>query len=208
MNMKRFAYLLVLLLISVSAGAQINLYLGANLQGNYSWIRADEHTFKPGFGGGLSFVYWEYEYWFIKAGLDYHYTSSSCLHFPEEYDIPITSPDDKVIISYAEHVGGLPLTVYFRPFESGENTLLITGTLEMMFLARLKMNSDEYGELILGSSDVKSWTKTNVGVGVGYQRQLDRHLYLNIVPSFHVDIRSERPFNSIRLTAEILFGIY
>jgi hypothetical protein len=62
--------------------------------------------------------------------------------------------------------------------------------------------------MILGSGDVKSWTKTNVGVGVGYQRQLDRHLYLNIVPSFHVDIRAERPFNSIRLTAELLFGIY
>jgi len=208
MNMKRVVYLLGFLLITVSASAQINLYVGGNLQGNYSWIRADEHTFKPGFGGGLSFVYWEYEYWFIKAGLDYHYTSSSCLHYPEAYGIPITSPDDKVIISYVEHVGGLPLTAYFRPFEWGENTLLITGTLEMMFIARLKMNSEEYGELILGSSEVRSWTKTNVGVGVGYQRQLDSHMYLNIVPSFNVDIRAERPFNTIRLTAELLFGVY
>ena len=206
--MKRIVYLLGFLFISVSAGAQINLYVGGNLQGNYSWIRADEHTLKPGMGGGFSFVYWEYEYWFIKAGLDYQYTSSSCLHYPDAYGIPITSPDDKVIISYDQHIAGVPLTIYFRPYEWGENTMLITGTLEMMFLAREKMNSEVYGELVHGLSEVKSWTKTNVGLGVGYQRQLDRYIYLNIVPSFNVDIRADRAFNSIRLTAELLFGVY
>ena len=208
MDMKRVAYLLGFLFLSVSAGAQINLYVGGNLQGNYSWIRADEHTFKPGFGGGLSFVYWEYEYWFIKAGLDYHNTSSSCLHYPEEYGAPINSPDDRIIISYNEHTAGVPLTVYFRPIESGGNTLLITGTLETMFIASLKMDSEEFGELKLGSSDIRSWTKTNVGLGVGYQRQLDQHMFLNIVPSFHLDIRADRPFNMFRLTAEIIFGVY
>ena len=171
-------------------------------------MRGDEATFQPGFGGGFSFVYWEYEYWFIKAGLDYHLMSSSALHYPEEYGIDITSPDDKVMIDYTEHAGGIPLTVYFRPYESGANTLLITGTLEMLFTALVKMNSAEYGELELRSSDVRSWTKTSVGLGVGYQRQLDQHMYLNIVPSFHTDIRADRPFNSIRLTAELLFGIY
>ena len=66
---KRAVYLAVFLLISVSAQAQINVYMGGNLQGNYSWIRGDEQTMEPGFGGGFSFVYWEYEYWFLKAGI-------------------------------------------------------------------------------------------------------------------------------------------
>ena len=205
---RRALYIIAFLVISVVAEAQINLYVGGNLQGNYSWIRADEFTMKPGFGGGFSFVYWEYEYWFIKAGIDYHLMSSTALHFPEAYGVDINSPDDRVMIDYTEHAAGVPLSVYFRPFESGANTLLITGSLEMLVTAHVRLNSAEYGELTLTSSDVRSWTKTNVGLGVGYQRQLDQHLYLNIVPSFHVDIRADRSFNSIRLTAELLFGVY
>ena len=53
---KKAVYLAVFFLISVSAQAQINVYMGGNLQGNYSWIRGDEQTMEPGFGGGFSFV--------------------------------------------------------------------------------------------------------------------------------------------------------
>ena len=208
MRIKRAIYTLALLLLTITAGAQINIYLGGNLQGNYSWLRGDEHTFEPGFGGGFSFVYWEYEYWFIKAGLDYMFKSSSCLHYPEEYDVPINSPDDKINITFSEQAVGVPLTVYFRPYESGSNTLLVTGTLEMMFVTGLKENSEEYGEIVIPGSEIKTRTKTNVGIGVGYQRQLDNHIFLNIIPSFNVDLRAARPYNSFKLTAEILFGIY
>ena len=172
MMFKRAVYLIACLLISVTAGAQINIQLGGNLQGDYSWIRGDEHTFKPGFGGGFSFVYWEYEYWFIKAGLDYNHKSSSILEYPEDYDVPITDPDDKINITFNEQTIGVPLTIYFRPYESGANTLLITGSLKTMFVVHLKENSEEYGELVLKGSDIKSRAKTNVGIGVGYQRQL------------------------------------
>ena len=48
----------ILLALTFMLQAQINLYLGGNLQGNYSWLRGDEATFEPGFGGGVSFVYW------------------------------------------------------------------------------------------------------------------------------------------------------
>ena len=195
-------------MLSITAGAQINIYLGGNLQGNYSWIRGDEHTFKPGFGGGLSFVYWEYEYWFLKAGLDYSYKSSSSLEYPEDYGVPIESPDDKIHITFSEQAVGIPLTIYFRPYESGANTLLITGSLKTMFVAHLKENTEEYGELVLNGGEIKNRTKTNVGIGVGYQRQLDQHMFLNIVPCFNVDIRAARAFNSITLTAELIFGVY
>ncbi|MFO7933584.1 MAG: hypothetical protein R6U78_05830 [Bacteroidales bacterium] len=196
------------LLISLNAGAQINIFLGGNLQGNYSWIRGDESTFKPGFGGGFSFVYWEYEYWFIKAGLDYANKSSSSLYYPEDYGVPIDELSDKTRITFIEQNVGIPLTVYFRPIEQGDNTLLITGTLEMMFVVHLKENSAEYGELVLTGNDVGNRTKTCLGLGVGYQRQLAQHTYLNIVPSFNLDLRSARPFNTINLTAELIFGVY
>lgn len=208
MVLKRAIYLLVPLFGSISAGAQINIYLGGNLQGNYSWIRGDQHTFQPGFGGGFSFVYWEYEYWFLKAGIDYSYKSSSALELPENYEVPITGPGDRVRITFTEQCVGVPLTFYFRPYESGDNTLLITGSFAMLFVAHIKENTEEYGELVLSGNQIGTRTKTNVGVGVGYQRQLDQHLYLNIYPSYNMDIRAERAFNTINLTAELIFGIY
>jgi len=205
---KRAFYLLSFLFLSVTAGAQINLFLGGNLQGNYSWIRGEDQSFEPGFGGGFSFVYWEYEYWFLKAGVDYTYKSSACLHYAEDYGVPINDPDDRINITFSEQNVGVPLTIYFRPYESGANSLLITGSLTMMFTTILKENSDEYGELILKGSDINTRTKTNIGFGVGYQRQLDQHMFLNIVPSYNVDIRAARAYNSITLTAELIFGVY
>lgn len=208
MMLKRAIYLLTFLLLSITAGAQINIYLGGNLQGNYSWLRGEENTFEPGFGGGLSFVYWEYEYWFLKAGLDYSRNSSSLLDFPDDYGVSINDQDDKINISFTEQSIGVPLTIYFRPYESGANSLLITGSLRTMFVAYLLENSEEFGELNLKGAGIKTRTKTNVGIGVGYQRQLDSHMFLNIVPSFNVDIRAARAFNSINLTAELIFGVY
>jgi len=208
MILKRAIYLTAFLFFSIAIKAQINIYLGGNLHGNYSWIRGDDHTINPGFGGGFSFVYWEYEYWFIKAGFDYTYKSSSCLHYPEDYDVPITDPDDKVNITFTEQSIGVPLTVYFIPYKSGANSLLITGSFEMILALHLKQNTEEFGELILKGSDINSRMKTNVGLGVGYQRQLANHMFLNIIPSYNVDIRAARPYNSFKLTVELLFGIY
>ena len=208
MMIKRAVYMAVFLVFSLTAGAQINLYVGGNLQANYSWLRGDEHTFEPGFGGGFSFVYWEYEYWFLKAGIDYTNKSSSVLDYPDDYDVPVTSPDDKVTISFTEQSIGIPLTIYFRPYEWGANTLLIAGTLQTNIVVALKENTEEYGELVLKGNQIKARTKTNLGIGVGYQRQLDKHLFLNIVPSYNVDLRSVRAFNSFTLTVELIFGIY
>jgi hypothetical protein len=208
MMLKRAVYLAAFLMVSLTAGAQINLYIGGNLQGNYSWLRGDEHTYEPGFGGGFSFVYWEHEYWFLKAGIDYNYKTSSVLDYPDDYDVPVISPDDKVTISFTEQSIGIPLTIYFRPYERGANTLLIAGTMKTNVVVGLKENTEEYGELVLKGAEIKSRMKTNLGIGVGYQRQLDQHTFLNIIPSFNVDVRSVRAFNSVTLTVELIFGIY
>lgn len=208
MFIKRAFYILVILFITTTAGAQINIYLGGNLQGNYSWMRGDEAAFKPGFGGGFSFVYWEYEYWFIKAGLDYMYKTSSSLQYPDDYGVVPEGPDDRFNIEFTEQMVGVPLTAYFRPYEFGANTLLITASLETMIVVHLKENSDEFGEIVRKGTEVKGRTKSGLGIGVGYQRQLDNHLYLNIYPSYSVDLRSPRAFNSINLTAELIFGVY
>ncbi len=208
MRLKRAIYLAVFLVFSMTAAAQINLYVGGNLKANYSWLRGNEASFEPGYGGGLSFVYWEYEYWFLKAGIDYTYKTSSMLDYPDDYGVPVNSPDDKVNIGFTEQSIGIPLTIYFRPYEKGANTLLIAGTMQTNIVLGLKENTEEHGELVLKGSQIKARTKTNLGIGVGYQRQLDKHMFLNIVPSYNVDLRSVRAFNSITLTAELIFGIY
>lgn len=208
MRLKRAIYILGLLLVGSTAEAQINIYLGGNLQANYSWIRSEQTTYKPGFGGGFSFVYWEYEYWFFKAGIDYHYKSSSSYEYPDIYGDEDYGPNDKINIDFTEQNIGIPLTIYFRPYESGENALLITGSLETMFTVNQKANNEEYGELVLTGSDIESRIRTNIGIGVGWQRQLDRYTYLNLYPSFNFDLRADRPFSSITLTVEILFGVY
>jgi hypothetical protein len=77
-----------------------------------------------------------------------------------------------------------------------------------MVVAHLKERSEEYGDIALKGDDIERRVKSNVGVGVGYQRQLEKHTYLNIIPSFNVDLRGDRAFNSITLTAELIFGIY
>jgi len=199
---------LVFLLLATVAGAQINIYLGGNLQGNYSWMREDGHTFKPGFGGGFSLAYWEYEYWFLKTGLEYHYMSSAALRYPEDFGVEPADPQDKINIGFNEQTIGVPLALYFRPYESGENTFLIVGKLEPSFVIHLKESSDEYGDLVLKGTDVKTRVKTNLGLGAGYQRQLDRYMYLNIYPSFNMDLRGQQVFNSVTLTVELLYGVY
>ena len=208
MMLKRAVYLAVFLLMSVASLAQINVYMGGNLQGNISWIRGDEAVGDPGFGGGVSFVYWEFEYWFLKTGIDYNFRTSSILNYPDEFDITPVDPDDKIRISYNESTVGIPISFYFRPFEAGGNTLLLTASLNTMIVAGLKASSEEYGEVALKGTDIKNRVKSNLGFGVGYQRQLDKHMFLSLVPSYNIDLRGDRTFNSITFTAELIFGVY
>ncbi len=190
------------------AHAQINLYIGGNLQGNYSWMRGENPTFQPGFGAGFSFIYWEYEYWFLKAGLDYAQKTSSSLRYPDDFNEPVVTPDDKVQVTYTEQSVGIPLAVYFRPWESGPNAILVSASFSLNYVARLKQSTEEFGKLVKTGGNIDMPVKTSIGVGAGIQRQLDRHTYLNIIPSFSVDIRSPRAYQSITLTAELIFGIY
>lgn len=205
---KKAVFLPAFLLISLAGQAQINVFMGGNLQGNYSWIRGDEPVMELGFGGGLNFVYWEHEYWFLKAGLDYYNKNSTILEYSDDYGIEPEDAEDQINISFTEHAIGIPLTFYFRPYEWRANTLLLTASLTTMFVAGLKEDSEEYGEIILEGSDLKPRVKSSVGIGVGYQRQLDKHIFLNILPSYNIDIRGKAAFNSITLTTELIFGIY
>lgn len=208
MRIKRALYILGFLFIASTAGAQINIFVGGNLQGNYSWIRSEQTSFNPGFGAGLSFVYWEYEYWFIKAGVDYLYRSSSSYEYPDVFGDEDYGPDDKINVDFTENNIGIPISAYFRPYESGNNALILLATLEPLFAVSQKASNENYEERKIKGSEINPRIKTSIGVGAGWQRQLDRNTYLNLFPSFNFDISGERRFNSITLTAEILFGVY
>jgi hypothetical protein len=142
------------------------------------------------------------------VGLDYYSKSSTILEFPDDYGIEPVDAEDKINISFTEQSIGIPLTFYFRPYEWRANTLILTGSLTTMFVAGLKGNSEEYGELVLKGADLKPRVKSSVGIGIGYQRQLDKHAFLNIFPSYNIDLRGKVAFNSITLTTELIFGIY
>ncbi|MDF1573672.1 MAG: hypothetical protein P1P86_00580 [Bacteroidales bacterium] len=208
MMLKRALYLAIFLFVSLSVEAQINVYMGGNLQRNFSRIRGDEATREPGFGGGVNFVYWEYEYWFLKAGIDYNRRNSSALDYPDDYGITPVGPDDKIQITFTEQTLGIPLVLYFRPLESNGNTLLLTGSMNTMMVVGLKENSEEYGETTLKGDGIKNRIKSSLGIGIGYQRQLDKQMFLNLVPSYNIDLRGDRSFNSISITLELIFGVY
>jgi hypothetical protein len=208
MLLKRAVYLSVFLFVSVVAHSQINIYLGGNLQGNLSWIRGDEATMEPGFGGGVSFIYWEYEYWFLKAGINYNNKSSSILDYADDYGVTPEGPDDKINITYIEQSVGIPVTIFFRPYEKGPNSILLLGSLEVSYIPSIKESSEEYGDLVLKGKAIEKPIKTSVGIGAGYQRQLDKHQFLNIYPSFNIDLRGDQAYNTLTLTAEFIFGIY
>jgi len=208
MMLRKAIYLFLFLAASLASHAQINMYVGGNLQANYSWIRGGDASSEPGFGVGVSFIYWEYEYWFLKAGIDYTHLSSTMLDYPDDFGIVPEDENDKINISYSEHDIGIPLTIYFRPYEWGANTLLIAGTLKPIFVAGLKESSEEYGEIVLKGTEMDTRIKTNVGIGLGYQRQLDKQMFLNIVPSYNIDLRGYKSFNSLTLSIELIFGIY
>jgi len=205
---KRAIYLFGFLLVSVAAQSQINVYMGGSLQGNLSWIRGGESSLKPGFGGGVSLIYWEYEYWFLKAGIHYNQKNSTILDYGDEFGAIPEDVDDKIIITSRENSIGIPLTFYFRPIEKGPNSMLITGSLEVNIIASMKESAEEYGDIVFKGKELDKLTKTNVGIGAGYQRQLDKYQFLNIYPSFNMDLRGDRAFNSIMLTVEFIFGIY
>lgn len=208
MFLKRAFFLVVFLIASIAAQAQINVFIGGSIQGNYSWIRGEEPIKDPGFGVGASFIYWEYEYWFLKAGIDYIYKTSSIMDYPDDFGVEPENADDKIRISYMEQTVGIPLTVYFRPWEQGPNSLLVSGSLNTLIVTRLKASSEEYGEIVISGQSIDSRIKTNVGIGVGYQRQFDNDIYLNIIPSYNIDLRGYPSFNSLTFTAELIFGIY
>jgi len=205
---KKALFPALFLCLSLASQAQINVYMGGNLRGSVTTIRGDETTSNPGIGVGASFVYWEFEYWFLKTGLDYYYRTSSILDYPDVFGVDPVGPDDKIRITYVEHAAGVPISWYFRPFESGGNTLLVTASLNTLIVAGFKASSEEYGEAALKGTDVKQRVKANLGLGVGYQRQLDKHMFLNIVPSYNMDLRGDKTFNSFTITAELIFGVY
>jgi len=208
MRIKHVLILLLFLSLSVASSAQINVYVGGNLQGLYSGVRADQSSYKPGFGLGASFYYWEYEYWFFKAGFDYTFKSSLVTDYPDDFFEGIEDFPTMVDILYKQQDLSLPLTVYFSVLENRGNALLLAGTLEVAYTTFVSQQNDLLGEIKLKGKHIQNPLKTSVGFGVGYQRQLDRNIFINAVPSFNVELRAPRPFNTIKLTVEVMFGVY
>lgn len=208
MRIKFLFLILIAFFLFSGAKAQINTFVGGNLQGSYSVVRENDASYKPGFGGGLNFYYWEYTYWFIKAGIDYSYKTSSYHDYPDVFGDTYLDYPDPVDINYIQHDISIPLSAYFPLLERQGNYFILVGTLEMAYAITGKLSNPEIGTLQLKGDDIKNRLRTAIGIGAGYQVQLDKNIYLNAFPSYNIDMRADRPFNSIRLTVEVMFGIY
>ena len=100
------------------------------------------------------------------------------------------------------------MTVYFSVLENRGNALLLAGTMEIAYTTFVSQQNDLLGEIKLKGKHIQNPLKTSVGFGVGYQRQIERNIFINAVPSFNVELRAPRPFNTIKLTVEVMFGVY
>ncbi|HDR68105.1 MAG TPA: hypothetical protein ENN61_03545 [Bacteroidaceae bacterium] len=208
MRLKTLLLVLVFILMVSVIKAQINTYVGGTIQGLYTGARIDNATYKPGFGIGAAIYYWEFNDWFFKTGIDYTLKSSSFFDSPVLFGQAYQDDANDIKIDYRQHDLGIPLTIYFRLIERSSNAMLLTGTLEMSYALAGIMKSDGFDKVILTGRDFDKRLRTAVGIGVGYQWQIDRDLFFNLIPSYNVDLRSERPFNTFKLTVEMMFGIY
>ncbi len=208
--MRRITFLVVFLtLISLQhTVAQINTFIGASVTPSFTGVRSDEASFRPGFSTGFTYVYWDFTNWFFKSGLNYSFRSSEILDYPQYFTNVYNNPPVPVRLVYDQRNLAVPLTAYFAFYNRNQNALLVTAGMELLVTTSVTYTHETYGSSTLKRASLDNRFKTQLGLGVGYQRQLTDFLYLNLVPSFYMDIRSDRPFNSIRLTMELIYGIY
>jgi len=208
--MRRITLLLGFLILTSlqHAGAQINTFAGASFTPSFTGVRSDDASFRPGYSAGFSYIYWDFTNWFIKSGINYSFRSSEILDYPEYFTNVYNNPPVPVRMVYDQRSLAVPLTAYFAFYNRNENALLVTAGMELLLTTSVTYTHDTYGSSTLRSADLDNRFKTQLGLGVGYQRELTNFLYLNLVPSFYMDIRSDRPFNTIRLTMELIYGIY
>ena len=197
-----------MLLATQHIQAQINTFMGVTVSPSLTGVRQTEASYRPGFSAGVSYIYWDFTNWFIKSGLEYTFRSSEILDYPEYFEGVRNDPPVPVHMVFDQKNIMIPLTAYFAFFNKAENALLLTAGMELMVTTSVSYSHDTYGKATLRGDDLDNRFKTHLGIGVGYQRQLSRFLYLNAVPSFYMDVRSDRPFNSIRLTLELIYGVY
>ncbi len=205
----RKVFIAVLFLLIVSTGsAQINSFVGAMAFPTIGKTRVYDGSMALGYGGGITYVFWEYKEWFIKSGAEFISRSSMIRDIPRHFEVPSGSELVLTDVNYQQQDLAIPIAVYYLPYEKKGNAVLVMGGMNVMYSIREKYMHDTYGSVVFSGEDIENEVKIGFTLGAGYQRELSNIMFLNVFPTFNMEIKANKPFTSIGLTVELIYGIY
>ncbi|MFC2129311.1 hypothetical protein ACFLQX_00875 [Bacteroidota bacterium] len=208
MQFRRFTLIVCMLSIYMTSSAQITSFVGGRVYPTFGKTRVYDGSFALGYGAGFTYVFWEYDAWFIKAGVDFVSRSSNIVDIPRYFEVPLSEELVTVDIHYTQQDIDLPVALYYRLYEQRDNAFIVMGGMDIIYTLRTLYQHDTYGKSIVIGDDNKQRINIGFSLGAGYQREISNIFFINILPTINLDIRSEKPFTYFGLTVEMIYGIY
>ena len=208
MQIRRYIVLISLLSIFFTGTSQITSFLGVHGYPTLGKTRASNTALSVGYGAGLTFVFWEHEDWFIKSGADYLSRSSKVFELPRYFEVPAGQELQRIDMRYTQNDINIPFAVYYLPYRKKGNAIIVMGGMDVMYTMQSKYDHEEYGSVVFAAEEIDQNVKIGFSLGAGYQREFSDVLFLNILPTLNLDVKSDKPFTSFGLTLEMIYGIY
>jgi len=188
--------------------AQVSNYFGGALNSGISKIRKSTASVSYSFGGGFSYVLWEYPEWYLKTGLEFQVLTSGVYEIPKYFDVPSEDAYTRVDMHFSQQEVFLPIMGFFPVFGNKNHSALLCAGMGVSYILSEGYSLEGYDRIRLTGSDIERHYKTGVLAGAGYQRRYSDYLYLNIFPVMHLDLKAIKPFTSFNLTIELVYGAY
>ncbi len=208
MQIRRYIFLISLLSIFFTGTSQITSFIGARAYPTIGKTRASNSSMSVGYGAGITYIFWEYEDWFIKTGADYLSRSSQVNELPRYFQVPFGQELQKIDMRYTQNDINIPIAVYYLPYREKGNAVIVMGGMDVMYSMETKYEHEVYGSALFSGEDIDQHIKIGFSFGAGYQREFSDVLFLNVLPTMNLDIRSDKPFISFGLTLEMIYGFY
>lgn len=208
MYFRKYLIVIALLLLANAGTAQITSFVGARAYPSYGKTRVYDGSMALGYGAGITYVFWEYNNWFIKTGADFLSRTSTIQDIPRYYEVPRGLELVRTDVLYKQQDISVPIYIYYLPWEKKGNAILVVGGMDVMYTIQTNYEHDTFGSVSFDGADIDNKVKAGFTLGAGYQRELTDIMFLNVYPTINLDIRSDKPFTSFGLTLEWIYGIY
>ena len=207
--MHTFKSVLVALFLAALSNmdAQHIHYLSGTLNTGISKVREPDSRFNLTYGGQFSYVFWENPGWYLKYGLGFSSQASGIFEYPLLFDVSQEELNKKTDMSYNRMDFYIPLQGFFTFYRYRRESFFALAGLELNYSFREIYTHDEYGKVKVPFDDIDKRIKSAAMIGIGYQKEFSRLQYLNLYPSFSMELRAERPFYAIKLNAEFIYAL-